>query len=106
MGDATGSDEPMGLQISGLGAKGLVEMVGMGTALSLGADEESGADHQAASVGNLERSGVKESQRAFGKYEQPHSAHQTKGVWISQQGAFSQRYLLSLRWAGFVSTSD
>ena len=30
-------------------------LVGMGAALSLGADEEFGADHQAASVGNLER---------------------------------------------------
>ena len=73
----------MGLQISCLGAKGLVELVGLGVALSLGVDEESRADHQAASVGNLERSGAKESQRAFGKYVQPHSAHQTKSVWIS-----------------------
>ncbi len=96
----------MGLQISHLGTKGLVELVGMGAALSLGANEESGADHQAASVGNLERSGVKESQRTLGKHEQPHSAHQTKCVRISQQGAFSQRHLLSLRRAGFVSTSD
>lgn len=75
-------------------------LVGIGAALSLGAGEESGAGHQAASVGNLERSAVKESQRAFGKYEQPHSAHQMKGEWISQG------YLLSLRWAVFVSTSD
>jgi hypothetical protein len=30
-------------------------LVGMSAALSLGADEEFGADHQAASVGNLER---------------------------------------------------
>ena len=106
LGDAAGSDELVGLQISHLGAKGLVELVGMGAALSLGANEESGADHQAASVGNIERGGIKESQRAFGKHEQPHSTHQTKGVWISQQRAFSQRHLLSLRRAGFVSTSD
>ncbi len=30
-------------------------LVGMGAALSLGADEEFGADHQASYVGNLER---------------------------------------------------
>lgn len=34
--------------------------------------------------GNLERSGVKESQRALGKHEQSHPAYQTTGMRISQ----------------------